>query len=370
MTPEPAREFGLYVHIPFCRVRCAYCAYGVVLRDAASHPAYERALLAELESRSPPGVTYTSILIGGGTPTELDPPALERLLSGIPRRVAVAADAEWAVEANPESLDEVTLDRLERAGVTRLTIGCQSFQDNDLRALGRAHSAEQSRASVTSARSRSFRSVGIDLLARISGQSEACFTGNIRTAIDLGVDHVAVYALSGGEPGATDDEDVSWPLRRTQAQAELAPHGLRSYELTAFARPGHEERHRVARCRGAEYLGIGSHAASHLDGDRSVNVGAVEPYIEAATAGHSVIAERERLPAAEAARERIMLGLHLRAGIAWPVIDAALSPGERAALEARIAVLESDGLLVRSSGRIRLSDAGWDEADSVFADLL
>jgi oxygen-independent coproporphyrinogen-3 oxidase len=189
-------------------------------------------------------------------------------------------------------------------------------------------------------------------------------------AIDLGVDHVALYALSPGEAGAEEDADVTWPDCRAKAADALARGGLVPYELTAFARAGHEERHRIDRCRGADYLGIGPYAHSFVGGERAWNVPSVARYLEAQRAGEGTMDGSERLSPNDAARERIMLGLHLRTGMAWNPDDPNLSPAQRSGLDARLSALVAEGDLVHDGVTLSLTAAGWNRADAVFAELL
>jgi oxygen-independent coproporphyrinogen-3 oxidase len=309
----------LYVHLPFCAARCGYCAFVVEVGALDRRDAYLEALLAELESERHRLGPLTSVFLGGGTPTLMRPARLGRLMEHV--RPLLAPGAEVTVEANPETVDRAAFDALLEMGVTRVSLGVQSFQPHVLEALDRRATPAQSREAIACARRAGFRDIGIDLLFGVPGQSPADMQRDLDEAMAAGPDHLSWYELEL-KPGSAlarrgtapvDEDEAADAYRWAVDSLERA--GYRWYETANFARPGHECVHSLAYWGAADYLGIGVGAVSTIDGRRWRNAPGLSRYIDALRGGEAPPRTGERLDADDIRRERWMLGLRLQEGL-------------------------------------------------------
>jgi putative oxygen-independent coproporphyrinogen III oxidase len=336
----------LYVHLPFCAARCGYCAFVVEVGALDRRDAYLEAVLAELERESRRLGPLETVFIGGGTPTLMRPRRLARLMGTI--RPLLAPGAEVSVEANPETVDGPALEELCAMGVTRVSLGVQSFQPHVLAALDRRATPDQARAAIACARSAGVAQVGIDLMFGVPGQGPGDLGADLREAVDAGPDHISWYELEL-KPGsalaraATEpvDEDAAADAYRFAVDA-LEAAGYRWYETANFARPGRECRHSLAYWSAADYVGVGVGAVSTVAGERWRNAPGLERYIRAAAGGAEPPRTRERLQADDVRRERWMLGLRLAGGLRASWAGRPDNPGALEAL-ARAGLLRHDG---------------------------
>jgi oxygen-independent coproporphyrinogen-3 oxidase len=383
---------ALYVHVPFCRSRCDYCAFASEA-TAATDPLIDRYLAAlerELEARGDglgearpggggqPAYALDTAYIGGGTPTWLGVERLARLVRWA-RSVAGEGLKELTVEANPDSLDAPMAEALAASGVTRISIGIQSFDDAVLVALGRAHDAAGARAAVTAARAAGVASVSLDLIAGCPEESDAGWRHTVEEATELGVDHVSVYALSveegtplaravaAGRVDLPDDDAVADRLRWADDGLERA--GLIRYEVSNWARPGCECAHNLHYWRYDEYLGLGAGAVSGIASMRTKGPVGGAAYVRAVGGGDLTAWEDEHLDPCTMARERVMLGLRLTDGIPVEEIDAlerACGRDTRASLDR----WREGGFLAIESGRIRLTSDGMMVSSAILSEIV
>ena len=320
MTPR-AGVRHLYLHLPFCSSRCGYCAFVVNVGALGRRDAYLGALLAELEREAGAGLigALDTVYLGGGTPTLMRPRRLAALMDRI--RPHLAPGAEVSIEANPESVDGPALAALRRAGITRLSLGVQSFQPRLLSALDRAATPDQARQLVTCARAAGFEDLSIDLIFGIPGQTADDLEADLAEALAAGPDHISWYELElkpgtalarAGTPAFDEDEGAD-AYRRIVGGLEDA--GYRWYETANFARPGHECRHSLAYWGAADYVGLGVGAVSTAGGLRWRNNPSLDGYIEALASAQAPPRTREPLDADDVRRERWMLGLRLERGL-------------------------------------------------------
>ncbi|MCB0881453.1 MAG: radical SAM family heme chaperone HemW [Thermoleophilia bacterium] len=346
----PARH--LYVHLPFCAHRCGYCAFVVETGGLDRRDDYIAAVICEVEQRCAEIGVLDTIYLGGGTPTLMRPRRIARLLRALADRTARAA--EVTVEANPETVDGAQLDALRAAGVTRVSLGAQSFRPRVLERLERRATAEQVEAAVRCARRAGFDSVGIDLLFAVPGQTAADLEGDIARALALGVDHVSWYELEI-KPGtalermgaAPPDEDDAADAYERIVDA-LTAAGFEWYETANFARPGHRARHNMAYWTAADHVGVGVGAVGTAGGLRRRNAPGVDRYVAALRAGREPAHAVEALDADTRRRERWMLGLRLADGVDTSRVGP---PDHPVALDD----LEDAGMLVRDGARVRLT---------------
>ncbi len=313
-----------YIHVPFCRRRCPYCDFAIVDESATSvdHRRYIDAVLAEIEMEDGIG-PLDAINFGGGTPSRLATAMIGDVVDSLAQRFGRAKDAEISIEVNPEDWSNEYGAELVAHGVTRVSIGAQSFDGEILGVLGRLHGPPEIERCVESARDVGVRSVGIDLIFGHADESDHSWTRSIDRAFALEPDHVSTYALTverGTALAASIEAGAQAPDPDTQAdryQAFLdtaAPRGLARYEVSNHAKSGHACRYNLATWAHAEYLGFGLAAHDHRWGTRARNHRRLDRYLEAVEAGTRPRIATETLSASEQERDRLMLGLRLAAG--------------------------------------------------------
>jgi putative oxygen-independent coproporphyrinogen III oxidase len=352
------RAFGVYLHVPFCRVRCGYCDFNtytaVELGGGASQDSYATTALREvdlarqvMDRAGLPARTVSTVFVGGGTPTVLPAGDLARLLDGVRAAWGLADDAEVTTEANPDSVTPGSLAELAAAGFTRVSFGMQSAVPHVLATLERTHDPRRVPDVVRWARDAGL-AVSLDLIYGTPGESAADWRASVEAALATGVDHVSAYALvvEPGTPMARRVRrgELALPTQDDQAaKYEVADElfeaaGLRWYEVSNWARSaGHACRHNLAYWQGDDWWGIGPGAHSHVGGVRWWNVAHPRSYAARLEQGLSPAAGREVLDAPAARLESVMLGVRLRSGLPLAGLDA------RARNE--VAGLVADGLL-------------------------
>jgi oxygen-independent coproporphyrinogen-3 oxidase len=379
---------GLYLHVPFCAHRCGYCDFPLVAGAPRQLQArYVAALRADLarvaaagpRAVAPPGADveaswpqFTSVFVGGGTPTLLPPDVLAGILRHARDVLPVAADAEVSSEANPEGLSAEGLAVLVEAGLTRLSIGAQSFAPRVLGFLDRRHEVSAPLRAVGAARAAGVQQVNLDLIYGAPAETTEDFQASLRAALSAGTDHVSAYALTlergtpyaarvrRGEQAAPDDDVAA--ERMACAEAVLGAAGFERYETSNWARPGAHCRHNLTYWRGGDYLGVGAGAHGHWQGRRWWSHRGVVSYTGAALAGETTTSGAEILGEASRRAERLMLGLRLAEGVARADVEPLDEPAVRAALER--------GLLSDDGARLVLTPSGRPLADGVTVDLL
>ena len=313
--------FGIYVHIPFCERRCDYCAFATWTDRAHLMADYADALVAEVRSVERPPAT--SVFFGGGTPSLLPAALLLRVLAAID----LAPDAEVTVECNPDTVDLAQLRAYRAGGVTRLSFGVQSMVPRVLAALGRTHSVDNVRRAVGWARRAGFDTFNLDLIYGAAGESMADWVRTLSAVLALEPPHVSAYALTveAGTPLARDParhpDDDDQADKYALAESMLAAAGLRSYEISNWARPGHECRHNLLYWAQGDYAGIGCAAHSHQGGRRWWNVRTPERYMALVAAGQSAEAGSEALDDDGRRLEGLQLALRTAAGVPVQALD-------------------------------------------------
>jgi oxygen-independent coproporphyrinogen-3 oxidase len=372
---------AIYVHLPFCLRKCAYCDFNSRPGSEAERGAYLEALLREIAGgrAEVARAGAATVYFGGGTPTLYGAGELVRVLDALRARHGVTEDAEVSLEANPGTVataggEGCELGLLRAGGFNRISLGMQSFRDDELRLLGRVHSASQAAEAFTAAREAGFVNVSLDLMRGLPGQFVEQWQESVERAVELGSDHVSVYGLSleEGTPlraqvecgelpepeGSDDPEWVRWTVGRL-AEAELG-----RYEISNYARPGFECRHNLVYWRNEPYIGYGAGAWSYVGCERRRNLSDPARYIEGAGGGGELVEEAERLDADAALGETLMLGLRLVEGVSLGGIRQRFGVDVRERFAAVIARFEQAGLLVVAGDRLRLTDEGllWQNA--------
>ncbi len=346
-------ELGVYVHVPFCRHRCDYCAFATYTDRDALMERYVAACLTELRRAADAGwlTEVTSVFFGGGTPSRLPAPWLASVLAAIPR----AAGAEVTVECNPEDACADRLAAYREAGVTRMSFGVQSTASHVLVSLGRRHDPDSVPRAVEAAASAGFERVNVDLIYGAAGETDDDWARTIADVLSMPhpPGHVSAYALTvePGTPLARDaarhpDDDVQ-ATRYEIVDAALGAAGYRWEEVSNWALPGHECRHNQLYWRQGDYVGVGSAAHSHrgagATGSRWWNVRTPDRYVGLVESGRSPVAGEERVEGEQRILEAMMLSLRTPAGVP----DWALPDTERL-----------EGLVTRADGRAALTLRG------------
>lgn len=373
-TVAMAPPRAAYVHVPFCRHRCGYCNFTVVAGRDDLVEAYLDALERELGALDRPREVDT-LFVGGGTPSHLEPAALERLLTLITRWFPLSVGGEFSVEANPADVDRPRVELLVAHGVNRISLGAQSFDPEKLRRLQRDHRPEDVAGSVYLARSRG-AAVSLDLIFAAPGETLDLWQRDLEAAIALEPEHLSTYGLTYERGASFYGRLLRGELARLSEDTEramyelaidrLAEAGLEHYEVSNFARPGRHCRHNHVYWAGESYYAAGPGAARYVEGRREVNHRSTTTWIGRVLAGQSPVAEAECLSPEDRAREALVLGLRRLAGVdredfaARTGMELDELAGETRARYVRLGLLEDDGRRVRLSRRgLMVSDAMW-----------
>jgi oxygen-independent coproporphyrinogen III oxidase len=374
---DAANPRSVYIHVPFCAHRCGYCNFTLVAgRLDLAEPyltAIERELAGLDEPRQPQ--TVDTLFFGGGTPTQLSPPQLSRLLKMVMHWYPPAAGYEFSVEANPADVIPELVALLARHGVTRVSLGAQSFMPAKLRTLERDHQPNDIRRAATLIRESGLQ-LALDLIFGVPDETADDWQADLDSALELEPVHVSTYGLTF-ERGTTfwnrlshgrlarADEDLERSLY-LRAIERLTDNGFEHYEVSNFARPGHRCRHNEAYWAGEQYFAAGPGATSYCAGVRQTNHRSTTTYLKRVLAGESPIAEREQLAPEDRARELLVFGLRRMAGVdrEWFAnrsgftIDALVGPALRRNVD--LGMLEDSGSTIRLTREgLLLSDAIW-----------
>lgn len=355
---ESAAGFAsAYVHIPFCARVCPYCDFTVVAGRDDVVDRYLIALAADIASM-PPWRQLDAVFIGGGTPSRIGADRVGLVVAAIDDVHGLASCAEVTIEANPEDIDQASAVAFREVGVTRISLGVQSFDDAVLAVLGREHDAARGTAAVEAAQGAGFDSVSVDLIFGHPMETEGSWASSVQQAIDLGVDHVSTYSLTV-EPGtdlwrevrrgATEPDPDDQADRWQAAESMLSAAGFERYEVSNHARPGHHCRYNAAVWAQADYLAFGVGAHGFRDGIRTANVRRLDTYLERVEAGIGPVQTADPVDGWAAEQERLMLGLRRAGGVLMGVGGEALLASDegKALVEHGVIGVERGRLVVR-----------------------
>lgn len=374
---SPLHPLGLYVHVPFCASTCDFCAF------------YQTTPTAKAVTRFLVGVANEANLVnwvrpvstvfwGGGTPGLLSPRDLARLAEIVRGRCG-GQPQEWTVELAPASVTPERLAVLREAGVTRVSMGVQSFQPALLEGLGRQHRREQIYRAYERVQAAGFASVNLDLMFALPGQTEAEWAADVKEAVRLAPDHLSTYCL-------TFEEDTALWVKLSQGRvkldpehearlyeatwAQLADAGYAQYEISNFARPGHACRHNLNTWHMHEWVGLGPSAASQQSGWRGANIADLDQWLTRLDRGERVTEDRVAVTPALLAEDVLIFGLRMNSGVDLAPWRARCPDAPWATVDALLVRLESEGLATREGTRVRLTDRGRLLADSVGAEIM
>ena len=401
----PGGPAGVYVHVPFCRSKCAYCDFASFAGLEALHERYIAALLREVEGASSDWLAlgFDTLFVGGGTPTALPAADLVRLLRACQQHLGVPLTAEISLEANPGTVSPSDLATLRRAGYNRLSLGAQSLRDDELDLLGRIHTSEEAIQAYRWAREAGFANLNLDLIYGLPRQSLSQWRESLERALDMVPEHLSLYALSVEEGTPLEEciargalpapDDAAAADMYELAEDLLDRAGYAHYEISNWARRGLDDpgpakpgssqskvgppdmpalacRHNLKYWRNQPYLGLGSAAHSYDGRCRRANVTSPREYIERVEAGRDVVAEEECPDRDQRMDETMMLGLRLIEGVSHEEFARRFGVGLQAVYGAEIAETAGDGLLDVDRRGVRLTPRGRLLGNRVFAAFL
>ncbi len=363
---------GLYIHIPFCLAKCAYCDFYSVPVEGELSGEFIKSLLREMELRG--WFHADTIYIGGGTPTALDSGSLEKIFSGLKEHFGFSSDAEFTIEANPATVDGGKLSVLLQGGVNRISIGVQSFDDEELKTLGRVHTAADAREAIALARRAGFGNISLDLIYGIPGQTMESWMNTLNQAISLAPEHISAYELTLEEctplhewvkRGLIEMPSEEMILEMSdKCVSVLESAGYARYEVSNYALPGRQCRHNVNYWRRGPYLGLGPSAHSFDGRERWKDIEDLGEYVKSLSAGALPERERYALMPGQVKREFLFLGLRMSEGVS---IEEARETG--LGLENASRELMAGGFLAIENGHLRCTRRGFSVLNRVLLAL-
>lgn len=357
----------LYIHVPFCARRCSYCDFSIAVRPVVPVDEYVNALTTELELQFRDAAPWEvdTIYFGGGTPSRLGGPGIARLLDALRRRVSQAPGAEVTLEANPEDVTPAAAAEWRAAGVTRVSLGSQSFDDKVLTWMHRTHDASAIPKAVDTLRRAGIQELSLDLIFALPGELNRDWADDLRQAVELEPDHLSLYGLTV-EPATPlfrwrargllrEAPDQRYEAEFLLAHQALESHGFEHYEVSNYARPGRQARHNSAYWSGAAYAGLGPSAHGFDGRTRRWNLAAYVEWLRTVGKGRDPLGGSEVLTAENRADEAVYLGLRTARGLP-------LNDGERLKLQAW---LDQGWAVATGDGRLCLTALGWLRLDAL-----
>ena len=386
---------SLYLHFPFCERKCRYCDFLSGPAGDETREEYIGLLCREIELRADEiliadkgSADVDTIFIGGGTPSLMTPAQAARVMDTIRSCYHVLPDAEISMEVNPGTVDTDKLRGFKAAGINRLSIGVQSFDDSELRLLGRIHTAAEARETFLAAREAGFNNINLDLMSALPGQNIETWSRTLEEAVSLGPEHISAYSLiieegtplaslldAGKLPDLPSEEEDREMYHFTKQY--LASKGYRRYEISNYAREGYECRHNCGYWTGHEYLGLGLGASSYLDGERFKNPDEMDEYRKAVmnmndhNSAETMRRERQKLTQKEQMEEFMFLGLRMTDGVSEKEFERRFGVNPEDIFGSVLHRHLQQNVICRTSDhRISLTEYGLDVANYVMADYL
>lgn len=324
-----AQEVGLYLHIPFCVKRCHFCAFYLVMQEEGRIERFLRALEIELafyaEQLDRARQRISTVYFGGGTPTALSAGQLSKILTTVRSKFSLTVDCEVTVEATPESFTSAYLDTLHGAGVTRLSMGIQTFDREERTCLGLSSTIEETKEGIRLVKQSGFSNFNLDVIYGIPGQTIVSWDRTLEQACECEPNHVSCYALSVEEGTRFEHAFRRGELKLVETETEqqfqvyaneqLAAAGYEQYEISNWAKPGRACRHNQCYWKGQDFLGVGPSAQSYMAGSRFGNVSNLEQYCGRLENDQSAVTEREHLSIRQQEKERVVFGLRMLDGV-------------------------------------------------------
>lgn len=370
-------NFGLYVHIPFCVQKCAYCDFLSAPATEEVREAYVDALVREIALQ--PKRTVDSVFLGGGTPSVLTVSQTARIMEAVHARHSVAQEAEITTEVNPATADFEKLLSYRKMGLNRISIGVQSFSDAELKLLGRAHDSAAATMCIEDAKRAGFENLNIDLMSGIPHQTCESFSENLQTALSFSPTHISAYSLiiepdtpfetryADGRDLPDEDAERAMYVRTGEI---LDANGFVHYEISNYAKPGFESRHNLKYWHCTPYLaaGLGAHA---FDGRvRTENVRDMEQYLQMLSENKLPIAETTALSDADLASEYIMMSLRLREGLSLSLFSEKFGYDFYDAHKKKLELYIENGFMALEDDRIAFTKKGIQVSNAILCELI
>jgi len=316
---------SLYIHIPFCMKKCIYCDFLSVPYDKALAIGYINAVLKELELRRDSAGVLKTVYIGGGTPTTIPTLALIRLLKTIRDVFGITPDAEFTIEANPGTVTTEMISALSESGINRLSMGVQSFNDKELKLLGRIHDSSEALTSIAAARHAGVTNLSLDLIYGIPGQTLQSWVQTVSTAMDISPEHISAYELTPEKHTPLHEQISTGKIEKPDEETILGMYShamdrfgearYTHYEISNFAKPGFQCRHNLNYWNRGQYLGIGAGAHSFIGSRRIRNTGDIRKYMALVSQGNLPDEEVLEISRTDAVKESLFLGLRKTEGL-------------------------------------------------------
>ncbi|MGV3127055.1 radical SAM family heme chaperone HemW [Streptococcus orisratti] len=361
-----------YVHIPFCTQICYYCDFSKVFIKNQPVDAYLQALIREFESYKIEQLR--TLYIGGGTPTAISAEQLDYLLSHLTKNLDLSQLEEFTIEANPGDLTPDKIAVLEKSAANRISLGVQTFNDKQLKRIGRSHNEAQIYESIDSLKGAGFDNISIDLIYALPGQTMADVKENVAKAIALDIPHLSLYSLILEHHTVFMNKmrrgKLNLPTENLEADmfdyiiAKLESHGFEHYEISNFTKPGRESRHNLMYWDNAEYYGVGAGASGYIDGVRYRNRGPIQHYLKGVAQGNPRL-EEEVLTKQEMMEEEFFLGLRKKEGVSISRFEEKFAENFSNRYGDIVEKLTRDGLVQVTDGRLRMTKKGLFLGDTV-----
>jgi oxygen-independent coproporphyrinogen III oxidase len=370
---------GVYVHVPFCSSICNYCNFNRGLLDEGLKNRFVDAVRTEIRSYfpHPSPLAPDTLYFGGGTPSLLLPAEIKSIVDDARASLGVTTDAEVTLEANPETVTGTSLEQFRASGVNRLSFGVQSFRDEELKRLGRLHSAERAVQAVELARAAGFENISLDLMMWLPGQDVSQWLASVAEAIAVNPDHMSLYILEVYPhlPLKQEIDRRGWRQQPEDAAADmyeaamamLDRFGYEQYEISNVCRRGRESRHNLKYWTDGAWLGFGPGAHSTLAGVRSRNIVSTDDYVTKIQAGESVVAERRALTPDEQLGDALFTGLRLNRGVDIHILSMQYGVDVWSRFGERLTPFLEAGILRREENRLRLTRPGMLLANEVMS---
>lgn len=364
---------GLYIHIPFCVKKCDYCDFVSYTNCEKKYKSYIETLIGEMCQYK--GERINSVFIGGGTPTVLTAEMLEFLLKSIQEIFLLSNDCEFSIEANPKTLDKKKLIVLKNGGVNRLSIGVQSFNDDELKQIGRIHTAEDAYNTVCMAKNMGFDNINLDLMSALPFQTEEKLMYSLKKAVSLNPTHISCYSLiiedgtplekrySRGEVTIPNEVDDRAMYRLVCGYLEQ--NGYKQYEISNFAKKDYECKHNIKYWKCEEYIGVGTAAHSYIGNVRFYNTENIEMYMNG-----EYRAGEEILDISDKIEEFMIMGLRMKDGISQTEFKIRFGKDINDVYSDIINKFQNNGLILKNKDRLYLSERGIDISNSVLCEFI
>ncbi|MCP3888591.1 MAG: radical SAM family heme chaperone HemW [Desulfobulbaceae bacterium] len=373
---------SLYIHIPFCLKKCHYCSFSSGVADLQQYSHYVSALKKELESIAAVnnGTPINTLFLGGGTPTCLSVNFIKDIISHCLNLFGVTDNAEISVEANPGTVDTAYFESLLAAGVNRISLGIQSFDNDQLKAIGRIHSGGEAKEAFKSAQKAGFENINLDLMYGLPGQSEESWKSSLLSGLNLQPTHLSLYQLTVEEntrffdlvtEGRVELPDVETILLMDEITLrETISHNFQQYETSNFCLPGYSCRHNINYWNNDEYMAAGASAVSFIAGCREKRLSYAADYIAAIRNNTSVIAESETLEVEASFRESVIMGLRMVEGVSISSLWKKYKLKPDLYYGAVLARLIESGLVKLTDTHLLITKRGWPLSNRIMAELV